>query len=294
MASSGGWWRTPDGLLDLFAEFDVRATFFVLGWIAEREPALVRRIAAAGHEVASHGYWHKLVYDQAPDQFREDVRTAKAALEAIAGQPVLGYRAPSFSITERSLWALDVLAEEGFAYDASIFPVRHDRYGIPSAPRHAFRLGEGVGRAFRPAVGADLQVRPVCLSSRSPPPLSASRGSTSRSLAEATSGCCRMPGRGGASAHVNQAERKPVVFYVHPWELDEEQPRLEASALSTFRHYRNLSKTERRLRRLLVDFRFDSIAASVLGSRSAMHYSNLHCGRSARHGRRAGNRRATR
>ena len=132
-------------LLEIFVEYEVRATFFVLGWVAERFPKLVDRIASLGHEVASHGYGHRLVYDQTPRTFREDVRRAKALLEAASGLPVDGYRAPSYSITPRSLWALDILIEEGYTYDSSIFPIRHDRYGIPLSPRHPYVLQRPAG-----------------------------------------------------------------------------------------------------------------------------------------------------
>jgi polysaccharide deacetylase family protein (PEP-CTERM system associated) len=127
-------------LLSIFEEQGVRATFFVLGWVADRFPALVERIAALGHEIASHGYAHRLVYDQTPGSFREDVRRAKALLEDVSGRPVFGFRAPSYSVTPKSLWALDILIEEGYRYDTSIFPIRHDRYGIPLSPRHAYVL----------------------------------------------------------------------------------------------------------------------------------------------------------
>ena len=132
-------------LLDIFGEHRVKATFFVLGWVADRFPALVRAIAAQGHEIASHGYGHALVYDQAPEGFREDIRRSKAVIESACGAEVRGYRAPSFSITNRSLWALDILIEEGFDYDASIFPIHHDRYGIPSSPRHPYRIERRAG-----------------------------------------------------------------------------------------------------------------------------------------------------
>lgn len=273
--------RNTERLLDLFAERAVAATFFVLGWIAEREPALVRRIAAAGHEVASHGYWHKLVYHQTRGEFREDVRSAKAALEAIGGQPVLGYRAPSFSITQRSLWALDVLAEEGFAYDASIFPIRHDRYGIPSAPRHPFMVnGSGAwneasagsgslpasafgdGAASSPLHGARLLEIPASTVRVGGVNLPISGGGYFRLLPYAWA-------RWGIR-RVNQVEGKPIVFYLHPWELDPGQPRLKASTLSTFRHYRNLSQTERRLRRLLSEFPFDTVASALLAPVAAV------------------------
>ncbi len=190
-----------DRLLDLFSDAGVHATFFVLGWVAEREPALVRRIAAAGHELASHGYGHRLVYDQSPAEFRDDVRRAKATLETVSGCPVLGYRAPSFSITSRSLWALDVLVEEGFAWDASIFPIRHDRYGIPSAPRHPFWVFGGDGpSAFARGFGG-LRNRP------DGPRLLEIPASTVRVAGVnlpvgggGTSGCSPTPGSGGGSA----------------------------------------------------------------------------------------------
>src|SRR6185312_15709894 len=130
--------RNTERLLRLFADSGVRATFFVLGWVAERFPHLVDRIAHEGHEIASHGYGHRLVYDLTPHAFREDIRRSKQILEAVACAPVYGYRAPSYSVTPRSLWALDILIEEGFRYDASIFPIHHDRYGIPISPRHPY------------------------------------------------------------------------------------------------------------------------------------------------------------
>ena len=260
--------QNTDRLLTIFAESKVHATFFVLGWVAERDPELVRRIAAAGHELASHGYGHRLVYHQHPEEFREDVRRSKAVLEAASGRPVLGYRAPSFSITKRSLWALDVLIEEGFAWDASIFPIRHDRYGIPSAPRNPFRV------QHRSVVGSRRPWDSALEEGFSP---------TGRiGLWEIPASTLRLAGLnlpiGGGGyfrllpyawtefgiARVNRAEKRPVVFYVHPWELDPDQPRQPARWLSRFRHYRNLAQTESRLRRLLARFKFGSISATCL------------------------------
>jgi polysaccharide deacetylase family protein (PEP-CTERM system associated) len=231
-------------LLALFGEFGVRSTFFVLAWVAERHPHLVANIAAQGHEVASHGYGHELIYRQTPDVFRDDVRRARAILQDASGQAVVGYRAPSYSITTSSLWALDVLTAEGYEYDASIFPIRHDRYGIPDAPRHAH---------VRPgASGVLLEVPP----------------STVR-----LAGMNLPVGGGGyfrilpywwtrwGIRRVNDTERQPAVFYLHPWEIDPDQPRLPADAIGRFRHYRNLGGTESRLRRLLTDFRFDTIGS---------------------------------
>jgi polysaccharide deacetylase family protein (PEP-CTERM system associated) len=254
-----------DRLLAIFAGFGVRATFFVLGWVAERDGSIVRRIADAGHEVASHGYGHRLVYDLTPEAFREDVRRARRVLQDLSGQRVNGYRAPSFSITERSLWALDVLIEEGYTYDTSIFPIRHDRYGIPDAPRHPFWVP--VGRGFSLAgVGRPFRVAPD-----NEPGLLEIPASTVRMAG------MNLPIAGGGYfrllpywwtrfgiRRVNEMERKPAVFYVHPWEVDPGQPRLSGSRLSRFRHYRNLDKTEGRLRRLLGRFAFGPISETVL------------------------------
>ena len=226
-------------LLGILAERDVRATFFVLGWVAERWPSLVTRIAGLGHEVASHGYAHRLIYEQTPRAFRDDVRRAKDLLETAAGQRVEGYRAPSYSITSESLWALDVLIDEGYRYDASIFPIRHDRYGIPSSPRHPYVLSRD-GGALVEAPGSTARLGPLNL------PVAG--GGYFRILPYAWT-------RWGI-ARLNQRERRPAIFYLHPWEIDPAQPRLAASALSRFRHYRNLDKTEARLRRLLSEFQF--------------------------------------
>ena len=244
-----------DRVLRILSDCDVRATFFILGWLADRDPSVVRAIAAEGHEVAAHGWDHRLVYEMTPAEFREDVRRTRQELQAISGQPVLGYRAPSFSVTEKCLWALDILAEEGFAYDTSIFPIYHDRYGIPSAPRHAFRVN-GHGS----------------------PVLSALESGGDGALLEIPASTVRMwginmPVGGGGYfrllpywwtragiQRLNETEGRPAVFYFHPWELDPGQPRLPASSLSRFRHYRNLGKTGERLRRLLGDFRFATLS----------------------------------
>jgi len=236
--------RNTDRLLQIFADSSVKATFFVLGWVAERHPGLVRRIAAEGHELASHGFAHRLVYDLTPSMFREDIRRSKAALQDAAGIPVQGYRAPSYSVTPRSLWALDVLIEEGFRYDSSIFPIHHDRYGIPVSSRHPYRLD-------RPA-GSIVEVP----------------GSTVRW------GLFNFPVAGGGYfrilpyqwtrwgiARLNRLEARPAVFYLHPWEIDPDQPRLSAGLLSRFRHYRNLGETEARLKQLLADFEFGPMQA---------------------------------
>lgn len=226
-------------VLGLLEEARVRGTFFVLGWCAERFPGLVKRIARAGHEVASHGYSHVMLTEQSPEEFRDDVRRAKALLEDLVGGEVVGYRAPTFSITERTLWAVDILAEEGYAYDSSIFPIRHDRYGIPSAPRH-LHLREGRN-------GAGLVEFPP----------------TTVRLAG-----CNLPVAGGGYLRllpawlVHRALRSvnrrgwPAIVYFHPWELDPEQPRLPVRGLSRFRHYVNLHRTAGKLRFLLARLSF--------------------------------------
>jgi polysaccharide deacetylase family protein (PEP-CTERM system associated) len=233
-----------DRLLGIFAEFGVHATFFVLGWEAERRPGLVRRIASAGHEIASHGYGHRLVYDQTPEQFRDDVRKGKRLLEDVTGAAVVGYRAPSFSITRRSLWALDILIEEGYTWDASIFPIRHDRYGIPEAPRHPYMVRPGLIEVPASTIRLAGQNLPI------------GGGGYFRLLPYRWT-------RFGIR-RLNVVEGKSAIFYLHPWELDPSQPRLNASVLSRLRHYRHLDQTESRLRRLLSDLRFDSVGTAVL------------------------------
>ena len=226
-------------LLDLFAEYRVSATFFVLGWVAERQPALVRRIAALGHEVASHGYGHRLVYDQTPGAFREDVRRAKGLLESMSGAHVHGYRAPSYSVTPQSLWALDILIEEGYSYDSSIFPIRHDRYGIPLSPRHPYIVRRPQGTLIE---------APASTTVFGPLNLPVAGGGYFRILPYGWT-------RWGIS-RLNRDEGRPAIFYLHPWEIDPGQPRLRAGVLGRFRHYRNLTTTESRLRQLLEDFQF--------------------------------------
>ena len=236
--------RNTHRLLDLFDEFHVRGTFFVLAWVAERHGALVRDIDRRGHEIASHGYGHRLVYEQTPDAFREDIRQAKAILEDASGRRVVGYRAPSYSITARSLWAIDTLVEEGYEYDSSIFPIRHDRYGMPDAARHPHVLTSQSGPL------AEL------------PPATTRLGGVN--LPVAGGGYFRLLPYGWTRwglTRINEEEGQPAVFYLHPWELDAGQPRLEADALGRFRHYRHLDRTEGRLRQLLGDFQFGPMRA---------------------------------
>jgi polysaccharide deacetylase family protein (PEP-CTERM system associated) len=240
-----------DRLLTIFSDSGIRATFFVLGWVAERFPALVRRIASQGHEIASHGYGHRLVYDLTPRQFRDDVRRSKDILESAASTAVHGYRAPSYSVTPKSLWALDVLIEEGFQYDASIFPIHHDRYGIPISPRHP----------YKPKAGAALLEAPGSTVKWGPLNLPIGGGGYFRILPYQWT-------RWGI-ARLNDVEQLPAIFYLHPWEIDPDQPRLRTSALGRFRHYFNLSRTEERLRTLIRDFRFSTMKALLAHDRLA-------------------------
>jgi polysaccharide deacetylase family protein (PEP-CTERM system associated) len=231
-----------DRLLAVFHDAGISGTFFILGWVAERHPALVQRIAAAGHEIASHGYAHRLVYDLTRAAFRDDVRRSKDLLEAAAGVRVYGYRAPSFSVTPRSLWALDVLIEEGFDYDASIFPIHHDRYGIPLSPRQPYVLERAQGTLIEAPASA-VRLGPLNL------PVGG--GGYFRLLPYAWT-------RWGIS-RINSRDQRPVIFYLHPWEIDPGQPRLPSGWVSRLRHYRNLTETEARLKRLLAEFEFGTM-----------------------------------
>jgi polysaccharide deacetylase family protein (PEP-CTERM system associated) len=246
-----------DRILAVFAEHDVKGTFFILGWVAERQPELVKRIAAGGHEIASHGYAHRLVYDLTHQAFREDVRRSKDIIESAAGAPVLGYRAPSYSITSRSLWALDVLIEEGFTYDASVYPIHHDRYGIPLSPRAPYVLDREAGSLVE-APGSAVRLGPINL------PVGG--GGYFRLLPYEWT-------RWGIS-RINTRENRPAIFYLHPWEVDAGQPRLRTGLLGRFRHYRNLHRTEERLRRLVQDFAFGTLI-SVLRSRPGTVSENV-------------------
>jgi len=229
-----------DRLLDLFEEAGVSATFFVLGWIAERHPGLVRGIGERGHEIASHGYGHRLAYTQSSEEFRRETVRSKALLEDASGQAVVGYRAASFSIDSRNLWALDVLVETGFTFDSSLFPVVHDRYGIPGAPRHPYRVRTPGGNTL-------VEIPPSTL----------------------RFGRAVLPVAGGgylrlyplaftrwAIERLNRREGMPAVVYVHPWETDTEQPRIAASLPRRFRHYVGIGGTIIKLKSLAARFRF--------------------------------------
>jgi polysaccharide deacetylase family protein (PEP-CTERM system associated) len=236
--------RNTHRLLDLFEAHGVRATFFVLGWVAERFGGLVKAIRARGHEVACHSYYHRLIYNLTADEMREDTRRSKAVIEDLIGEPVRGYRAPSYSITARNLWALDVLAEEGFEYDSSIFPVHHDRYGIPDFSRwpvHGYRTPGGhridefplttfqVGRLNLPAAGGGyLRILPS-----------------------------RWTHHGIRAAN---RQGRPAILYIHPWEIDEGQPRMPGlGALRHLRCYYNLAGTYARLEEVLASYRWGPV-----------------------------------
>jgi polysaccharide deacetylase family protein (PEP-CTERM system associated) len=233
--------RGVDRLLDLLADHDARATFFVLGWIAQREPELVKRIRSAGHEVASHGWDHRPVTRQTPGEFRESIRNSKAVLEEITGDPVFGFRAPNFSIIPGLEWAVDVLIEEGYRYDSSLFPIRRRSYGYPDGQRDPHWLHRDSGCL--------LEVPPATL-----------RG-WGRNLPAAGGAYFRLLPYGLLRSAFSDYERRgvPGTFYIHPWELDTEQPRLGVSLLPRLRHYGGLSRTVTRLKTLLSEFRFPAV-----------------------------------
>jgi polysaccharide deacetylase family protein (PEP-CTERM system associated) len=233
--------RNTNRLLDLLAEAGTSGTFFTLGWVAERFPAVVRRIVAEGHELASHGWAHLRVFEQTPAEFRADVRRTKAVLEDAGGVAVRGYRAATFSIRHDTSWAFEVLDEEGYAYSSSVYPVRHDLYGMPDAPRMPFRPHPGLAVTELPMSVTRLAGRDVPCSG----------GGFFRLLP--------YPVFRGLVRRVNR-ERRPCMFYLHPWEIDPGQPRVAGlPARSRLRHYLNLSRTEGRLRRLLADFAWDRV-----------------------------------
>ena len=238
--------RNTDAVLALFAEAGVSATFFTLGWVAERYPALMRRIAEAGHEVASHGYDHARVFTMSPEAFRTDLRRSRALLEDASGQRVIGYRAPSFSIDHRTPWAHAILAEEGYRYSSSVAPIRHDHYGWPESPRFA----------WRPVAGSDLLELPVTTAKFGGRRLAAGGGGFFRLLPY---GFSRW-----AIRQVNGREKQPAIIYFHPWEIDPDQPRVAGAPLrSRLRHYSNLSVMANKLRRLTADFSWTRVDALV-------------------------------
>lgn len=232
--------RNTQRVLDLLGEHNVRATFFVLGWVAERFPKIVREIHARGHEIGCHSYWHRLIYRLTPEEFRDDTRRAKDVIETCTGTKVVGYRAPSFSVTKNSLWALEILSELGFAYDSSIFPIRHDFYGMPDHSRFPCRYQE-VGK----------------------------RGIVEFPMSTWRVGNVNLPFGGGgylrilpfaytrrAFRRVNEGEQQPAIVYFHPWEIDPGQPRLKVPLRSRLRHYTNLSGMRKRITVLLQNYEF--------------------------------------
>jgi polysaccharide deacetylase family protein (PEP-CTERM system associated) len=240
--------RNVDRILGLLARHGVQGTFFTLGWIAERYPALVRRIVSEGHELASHGYAHLRASDQTPDEFRRDITLSKNLLEQLAGTAVLGYRAPSFSIGAGNLWALDCLLEAGYRYSSSIYPVRHDHYGMPGAPRFAWRPAGSSGLL-------ELPVSTVRVCGRNLP---AGGGGFFRLWPYAVSRW--------ALRRINSHDGQAGIFYFHPWEIDPDQPVPQGISLKArLRHTLNLRRTEARLERLLGDFRWGRIDRIFLG-----------------------------
>jgi polysaccharide deacetylase family protein (PEP-CTERM system associated) len=243
----GDWDRIPrrvesniDQILELFGEHGARATFFALGWVAERHPAMVRRIVEAGHELASHGFSHGRAHDQQPDEFLDDIRRAKSVLENLSGCEVRGYRAPSFSIGPRNPWAFDCIAKAGYRYSSSVYPIRHDHYGAPDSPRFPHEVRPGL---------VEVPVSTVRVMNTNLP---AGGGGYFRLLPYAVS-------RWSVS-RINRIDGRPAMFYFHPWEIDDEQPRMSGiSAKTRFRHYLNLARTKSRLTRLLRDFRWDRV-----------------------------------
>ncbi len=231
-------------LLEVLANLNVHGTFFVLGWVAERYPALVREIAASGHELGCHSYWHRLIYKLSPAEFCEDTKRAKSVIEQISGQPVRGYRAPTYSVIDSSAWALEILAELGFSYDSSIFPIRHDRYGMPDAPRAPFRFQTPSGPM------TEFPITTFRLAGHNMP---VGGGGYLRLLPSLYThlGLQRV-----------QKEGLPIVIYIHPWEIDPDQPRLAGRFTSRLRHYTNLSRMLERFKSVLQSGTYTSFRES--------------------------------
>lgn len=227
-------------LLDICDEYGVKGTYFTLGWVGSKFPALVREIHERGHELACHSYWHRLVYSLSPDEFRQDLREAREALEQASGVRVVGYRAPSWSITAKSVWALDILAEEGFTYDSSIFPIRHDLYGFPGAQRTPYHVETKGGSRIAEYPPATVRLRGMNFP--------AAGGGYLRILP--------FPYTEWAIRRLAGEASPVIVVYVHPWEVDPEQPRIAGPAKSRFRHYTNLRAMQPRIRRLLAKHPF--------------------------------------
>ncbi|MDH5749567.1 MAG: DUF3473 domain-containing protein [Rhodospirillales bacterium] len=232
--------RNTERVLELFSDAGIKATFFTLGWVAERYGPLIRRIAEEGHEVASHGYAHFRADEQSPKEFRDDIRRTKKILEDASGTPIRGYRAATFSIGESNLWTFEILAEEGYSYSSSIYPVRHDYYGMPGAPRFP----------FRPTRQNQITEHPITTTRMAGRNFPCGGGGYFRLLPYELSRW--------AMKRVNNTDEMPCIFYFHPWEIDPHQPRMQGVTLkSRLRHYTNLGRMEGRLRRLLADFNWD-------------------------------------
>jgi polysaccharide deacetylase family protein (PEP-CTERM system associated) len=242
--------RNMDVILRMLDDHRTRATFFTLGWIAERLPGLVRRIVEAGHELASHGYGHHRATEQSREAFLSDIKLAKVLLEDVTGVAVKGYRAPSFSIGTHNLWAFDCIEQAGYAYTSSVYPIRHDHYGMPDGPRFPYRVGDRL---------MELPVTTARLFDRNWP---AAGGGYFRLLP--------YPMSRWLLRRVNRVDRAPAIFYFHPWEIDAGQPRVAGIDRKTrFRHYINIPRMERRLRRLLCDFAWDRADRVFLTTRRA-------------------------
>lgn len=240
--------RNVDIILAMFDDHSVKATFFTLGWIAKRYPKVIQQIVENGHELASHGMAHMRVTDQSPDEFQIDVVTSKALLEDLSGAEVKGYRAPSFSIGEKNLWALDVLCEAGYKYSSSIYPIQHDHYGMPSAPRFGFNPLENQGFLEMPVTTVEIMGRKIPCGG----------GGYFRLLPYFIS---KM-----AMRRVNEKDQQSCIFYFHPWEIDPGQPRQnQASLKSKFRHYTNLKVMEYKIRLALAEFQWGRMDEIFLG-----------------------------
>lgn len=230
-------------VLSLLSSHETRATFFIVGWVAERHRVLVKAIQKEGHEIACHSYAHREICEQTPTEFREDVRRAKNILEEITGQPIRGYRAPTFSVTNKTLWSLDILIEEGFEYDSSIFPIRHDRYGIPDADRFPNVISRENGKRIWEF------------------PMSTIR-EMGTNLPFSGGGYFRLLPARIVSWAIDKLNRQghPAIVYVHPWEFDPGQPRIRSSLMTTFRHYHNLSQMSRKFEHLLARHKFSTVS----------------------------------
>lgn len=240
--------ENTERLLQLFDDHQIKITFFILGWVAEKYPQLVKKIRQQGHEIASHGFSHQLIYTQTPDIFREETAKSKRILEDLAQTPITGYRAASYSITRKSLWALDILAELGFTWDSSIFPTRHDNYGIPGSPEGPYRIIT--------SRGAELTEFPLTTAKVMGQAIPAAGGGYFRQYPYALSRWL--------FERASENQTKPQIFYLHPWEIDPDQPRVpNASWFSNFRHYTNLKRCLPRLERMIQDFHFGTMSDSL-------------------------------